>query len=295
MNSGHQRQLPAPGQHGGLVGVADEPLVGGDDLQRAGAVLPELDRVADGPGLALHVAGLGQQLDDPRLGLLDGLARQLVVVALGGGRIGGLPPRLAPRDRAQPAVPLDDRADAAGPARATRSRRWCRRTCRSWRRRCPSRGRPARGPRSGPRRRTAAWWRCARTGRGSARRRGGRRGRRRPAAARAGWCRSTGPRRRGRGSAACGRRRGCRGPPARPGRRRCGSRRPTAWATRTGRPGPGGAGAGTPAGWPGWPRARWCGSCGPSRPTGRCPTTGRSRSPPAARPPRRTARRSWAG
>ena len=112
MNSGHQVELLAPGQHRLLVGVADEPLVGGDDLERPVAVLPELDRVGDGAGLARDVAGLGQQLDDAGLGLLDRLAGQLVVGGLGGDRVGRLPAGPAPGDGAEPAVALDDRADA---------------------------------------------------------------------------------------------------------------------------------------------------------------------------------------
>ncbi len=53
---GPPRDLLAPGEHGVLVGVADEPLVRRDDLERPGAVLPELHRVGDGPGLALDQA-----------------------------------------------------------------------------------------------------------------------------------------------------------------------------------------------------------------------------------------------
>ena len=108
---GPPRQLLAAGQHLVLRRVADEPLLAGDDLERAGAVLPELHRVGDGPDLAVEQPGVGEQLGDAGLGLLGGLAGQLVVGGLGGGRVGRLPARLAPGDRAQTAVALDDGAD----------------------------------------------------------------------------------------------------------------------------------------------------------------------------------------
>jgi hypothetical protein len=81
--------------------VADVPLAAGHDLERAVALLEELDRVGDRARLAVELAGLLQQLDDAGLRLLGRLAGQLGVrlpacVAGDGGR------RLA----AQPAVAL---------------------------------------------------------------------------------------------------------------------------------------------------------------------------------------------
>ena len=63
--------------------------------------------------------------------------------------------------------------------------------------------------------------RARRPGRRTARRRGGRPAPRRPAAAPAGWCRSSTSRPSGPGTAAGGRRRAAPGPPARPARPRC--------------------------------------------------------------------------
>ena len=56
-------------------------------------------------------SGLREQLDDAGLCLLDGLAGQLVVGGLGPGMVGRLPAGLAPGDRSQAAVALDDGAD----------------------------------------------------------------------------------------------------------------------------------------------------------------------------------------
>ncbi len=64
MKSGHHVELLAPGEQLVLVRVADEPLLARDDLERAGAVLPELHRVGDRADLAVDRAGLGEQLDD---------------------------------------------------------------------------------------------------------------------------------------------------------------------------------------------------------------------------------------
>ena len=56
--------------------VADVPLASGDDLERAGAALVELDRVGDGPCLAQHLATGLQQFDDLLLHLLREQASQ---------------------------------------------------------------------------------------------------------------------------------------------------------------------------------------------------------------------------
>ena len=60
----------------------DEPLAGGDDLQRPIALFEELHRVGDGPGFAEEGASLGQLADDERLSLLHRLAGQLAVGGL---------------------------------------------------------------------------------------------------------------------------------------------------------------------------------------------------------------------
>ena len=87
--------------------VADVPLTGGDDLERPVAVLVELDRVGDRLRLAHDVAGLMQQLDDAGLGLLDRLARELLVGAA--GVVGPDLARKLRRSGQQPAVPADHR------------------------------------------------------------------------------------------------------------------------------------------------------------------------------------------
>ena len=76
MKSGNQRSSPSARQE--VVGrrVLDEPLPARDDLERAVAVLPELDRVGDGLGLADHVARLGEHLDHARLRLRDRATRR---------------------------------------------------------------------------------------------------------------------------------------------------------------------------------------------------------------------------
>ena len=48
--------LVAPRQEHVLRRIPDEPLPVGDDLERALALLPELDRVRDGTGLADQIA-----------------------------------------------------------------------------------------------------------------------------------------------------------------------------------------------------------------------------------------------
>src|SRR5438128_172964 len=57
---GMPAQLAAPLEHELGRRVADEPLSVGDDLERAGAVLPELDRVLDRLGLTFELAALPQ-------------------------------------------------------------------------------------------------------------------------------------------------------------------------------------------------------------------------------------------
>ena len=126
-----------------------------------------------------------------------------------------------------------------------------------------------------------AWWPSGRRAAGSACRRGGRRGRRRRRAARAGWCRCRAARRRGRGSAGGGRRRAAPGPPARPGRPRSGSRRPTGWAPRPGRRGLAAGGGGTPSARCAGPARRWSCRSASSRRRGRgCGTAPRTPARP---------------
>ena len=84
---GHPVELPAPVDEGVaqiLVApaVADVPLAGGDDLEGALALLEELHRVGDGPGLADQLARLGEELDHALLGAVDGAPGDLGV---GGG------------------------------------------------------------------------------------------------------------------------------------------------------------------------------------------------------------------
>ena len=66
--------------------VADVPLPRRDDLERAIAALVELHRVRDRLRLADQLARLREQLDDARLRLLRGLARELGVARVGLGR-----------------------------------------------------------------------------------------------------------------------------------------------------------------------------------------------------------------
>ena len=102
---GHPLDLPAAGDQGlAQVGVpaavADVPLPRGDDLERALALLEELHRVGDRPRLAVEVAGLAQQLDDPLLRAEHGLAGQLGV----GARRGHA--RRAASARSRPSQPM---------------------------------------------------------------------------------------------------------------------------------------------------------------------------------------------
>ena len=60
-----------------------------------------------GRGSPIRSPGLGQQLDDAGLGLLDRLARQLAVGGVGRGRVVGLPALGAERHRQQAAVAAD--------------------------------------------------------------------------------------------------------------------------------------------------------------------------------------------
>ena len=222
----------------------------------------------------------------------DRPAGQLGVGGLGGRRVVGLPAGARPRRPGSGDRRARRGCGSAGPAPATRSRRWCRRRCRPWR--CPV-------PFSG----SASWWaehrdphpeqrgdrpRC-RTGGGSGRRRGGRRGRRRPAAARAGSSRS-------------------RSAPSVPARAKreavvgagpfpvlelgLGHRGAEVDVPQGGglvlvgvapRPRGGGSSAGRPAG----PARRWWRRSGPSRPTARGSATAPRRP---ARPRRSAARRA---
>jgi hypothetical protein len=68
--------------------------------------------MGDRPGLTVDEPVLGQQRHGAGLRLLDGLAGELVVVALRRRGVGRLPPSLAPGDGAQAAVALDDGAQA---------------------------------------------------------------------------------------------------------------------------------------------------------------------------------------
>ena len=88
-----------------------EPLAAGDDLERAVPLLVELHGMRDRPRLGGQVAALAQLLHDPHARLRRRQARELVVAGLGTRGIVALPPRLTPRQRAQRAVCLDDRAD----------------------------------------------------------------------------------------------------------------------------------------------------------------------------------------
>ena len=70
MYGGCQCSSLAAGQQALAEGEGpDEPLAGRDDLERPVALLVELDRVGDGPGLADQGPRRGQQLDDAGLGL----------------------------------------------------------------------------------------------------------------------------------------------------------------------------------------------------------------------------------
>jgi hypothetical protein len=89
-------------QVGVPAAVAQVPLPARDDLERPVAALVELHRVGDRLRLAEQVAGLGQQLHDPLLRLLDALAGQLGV-RLHGHALG--------RRRHEAAVPADHAAD----------------------------------------------------------------------------------------------------------------------------------------------------------------------------------------
>ena len=73
--------------------VADVPLPGCDDLERAAAAFVELHRVDDRLGVAHHLAGGGEHLDHPLLGLLGGEAGDLHVrlaAHVGGDPLGHL-------------------------------------------------------------------------------------------------------------------------------------------------------------------------------------------------------------
>ena len=61
--------------------VAVVPLAAGDDLERARPPLVELHRMGDRLRLADQLSGLAEQLDDPLLRLLHGLAREVGVAS----------------------------------------------------------------------------------------------------------------------------------------------------------------------------------------------------------------------
>ena len=101
---GHPVEFSAPVDEGvaqGLVApaVADVPLAGGDDLEGALALLEELHRVGDGPGLADQLARLGEQLDHALLGPVDSAPGDLGVGS-GVDALGGV--------GHQTAAPVDD-------------------------------------------------------------------------------------------------------------------------------------------------------------------------------------------
>ena len=72
---------PARQQRLAVIHRLDEPLTARDDLERAIALLVELDRVRDRSRVAEQVAALAQQLDDAGARLRSGQAGQLIVVA----------------------------------------------------------------------------------------------------------------------------------------------------------------------------------------------------------------------
>ena len=77
----------------------DEPLPAGDDLERAIALLVELDGVRDRPRLAKQIAALAQQFDDARARLRRGQPGELIVGLLRARRVDRFPAGLAPRHR----------------------------------------------------------------------------------------------------------------------------------------------------------------------------------------------------
>ena len=96
----HVRRVPhellaAREEHRPQVGVAsavaEVPLPRRHDLERAPPALVELHRVRDRLRFPDELAGVGEQLDDPRLCLLHRLARELRV-AVGRGGIDAAPP-----------------------------------------------------------------------------------------------------------------------------------------------------------------------------------------------------------
>ena len=89
--SSSPRARNASRSSGVAAAVAEVPLARRDDLERAAAALVELHRVRDRLRLADELAGLGEQLDDARLRLLHGLARELRVRARRAVGTGGPP------------------------------------------------------------------------------------------------------------------------------------------------------------------------------------------------------------
>ena len=271
----------------------DEPLAAGDDLERTIALLVELDGVRDRPRLAEQVAALAQQLDDARARLDGRQPGELVVVPAARARGSvALPARLAPRDRLERAVRLDDRAhrqaelappDHVGDVAERADHR-------------DAGALFGIGERMRPHRHAHAEERRHDLGaeeRLIARdRRDARRARRTPESARAASCRSRrSPSPSGAARTGCGGRRpAARDPRARPARRPCGSRRPTASALRADTPARARRAAGTPAATAAARDGRSSRRSSTSRPTGRGGATD-ARTPSRPRPSAaRTAR-----
>ena len=102
-----------------IVHRLDEPLTARDDLEGTVALLEELHRMRDGPGVAEQVAGFAQQLDDAGAGFGGGETRELIVGLLRAARIARLPPG-APHVTGR-SVPfgMDDGANGQRRVRAT--------------------------------------------------------------------------------------------------------------------------------------------------------------------------------
>ena len=109
---------PAFDQLIALVGEAHEPLPGGDELQRAVALLVVAHRVLDGPRFAAQrrpvagrsAVGAAQLLDDGGARLAQVAAGQLGVGTVGGFRVGAVPLAAAECDLPQASVGSHDLA-----------------------------------------------------------------------------------------------------------------------------------------------------------------------------------------
>ncbi len=100
--SGEERLAAVEGSH--------IPLRGRDDLERAPAPLVVLDRMGDRTRLTEQVAGLAQELHDPRLGTLDRQALDLRVARVRSPGVDGLPTGRSEWCRSQAAIPSYHRA-----------------------------------------------------------------------------------------------------------------------------------------------------------------------------------------